>query len=357
MVKSYSRSYFAILFHLILWITWISLPIINAGDNERHRLYMTWLIPITLTHIPLFLINSEWLIPSIFRRKGIPTYLLSLILLVTLFSSLQYFLKDWIIPDELFRRHQSPSIFWTVMPALFATALSTGYGLIIYLLNQEKAKQEEQKERLQSELSFLRSQISPHFIFNVLNSIVYLIRSKSEMAETVTIKLSELMRYMLYSSNEEQVHLEEELKYLRNYIDLQKIRFEEDVDIQFSIFGQVNNQHLEPMLLIPFVENAFKHGVGMIKEPIIDIQVIIREKSFQFLVKNKISPEKPENKAQSSGIGLRNVKRRLELLYPDSHRLLIDNSGEWFSVEMSLFFTEEKIKGALIQEKSIEYEA
>lgn len=316
------------------------MPFINSGDNERFRAFSLAMIPVNLiTYIPLFLLNTEWLIPHVLRRKGVGTYLLSLLFLWLSFSLIYMILKEWLVPYDLMKHHWD--IFWAVTPVLFVTAISTGYGFIFYLISQEKAKQEEQQERLKSELSFLRSQISPHFIFNILNSIVYLIRSKSELAEPVTIKLSELMRYMLYESNDTQVVLEKELDYLKNYVELQKIRFEEDVDIQLHIVGNAGSHQIEPMLMIPFVENAFKHGVGMIANPIIDIHLRLDDDKLVFSVRNKIAPEL-EEKDSSSGIGLRNVKRRLELLYPHTHQLSIQQENGWFLVELILHFYSEK---------------
>ncbi|MBK8566295.1 MAG: histidine kinase [Saprospiraceae bacterium] len=230
-----SNALFRFIFHVVLWSVWIGLPIINSGDNERAYNFSIAIIPVTLTNIPLFLINSEWLVPYVFKKRGMPFYLLSLVGLILVFAVIQMFLKEWTIPHHLFRHHFS--IFWAIVPVIFVTAISTGYGFITLLLEQEKMRAQEQEERLKSELSFLRSQISPHFIFNVLNSIVYLIRSKSSLAEPVTIKLSELMRYMLYESTDKQVPLEKEVEYLKNYVDLQKIRFEEDVDIRLELNG------------------------------------------------------------------------------------------------------------------------
>lgn len=329
-----SNTLFRFIFHIVLWSVWIGLPIINASDNERAYNFSIAIIPVTLTNIPLFLINSEWLVPSVFKRRGMPFYLFSLVGLILVFAVVQMLLKEWLIPHHLFKHHFS--IFWAIVPVIFVTAISTGYGFITLLLEQEKTRQQEQEERLKSELSFLRSQISPHFIFNILNSIVYLIRSNSSIAEPVTIKLSELMRYMLYESNDKQVPLEKEVEYLKNYVDLQKIRFEEDVDIRLNIQGAPGPQLIEPMLMIPFVENAFKHGVGIVTNPIIDIQLSISEKSLSFAVKNKVSGEASEDKDSASGIGLRNVQRRLELLYPGRHELKISKDGEWFSVSMTL---------------------
>lgn len=323
-----------IIFHIILWTTWIGLPIINAGEHERWRNYNIYLIPAVLAHIPLFMINTELLIPKVLRRKGVPAYLLSLVALIIIFSFVQYGFRTWWMPQDL--RMSRNVVFWSVVTVLFATAISTGYGFITYFTKQEQDKQEEQQERLRSELSFLRSQISPHFMFNILNSIVYLIRSKSELAEPVTIQLSELMRYMLYTSSEEAVSLEKELNYLRNYIELQRIRFEDDVAIHLSIEGNVGNQLIDPMLLIPFVENAFKHGVGLVRDPEIDIRLKVSNNDLYFSVKNRLGPEAREDKDPSSGIGLRNVSRRLELLYPQTHQLDIQQNEEWYSINLHL---------------------
>ena len=146
------------------------------------------------------------------------------------------------------------------------------------------------------------------------------------------------MRYMLYESSDAQIPLDKELAYLNNYIELQKVRFEEDVKIDVHTEGGATTQIIEPMLMIPFVENAFKHGVGMVLEPIIDVNLQITPSNLSFSVKNKIAPESSEDKDMSSGIGLKNVKRRLELLYPNAHRLDIKNENGWFEVTLNLTF-------------------
>jgi two-component system LytT family sensor kinase len=322
-----SDKFYRLIFQTILWILWIVVPIISAHD-ERGRLFSIAMIPVALSNIPLFLINSEWLIPKVFRKKGIGYYLLSLLVLVVLYGFFQTLFKEWLVEDLQHKR----SLFWMFVPVIFVTAISTGYGFINYLLREEKNRQEEQQERLQSEVSFLRSQISPHFIFNVLNSIVYLIRIKSDQAEKVTLELSELMRYMLYESGDQQVPLAKEIGYLENYVELQKVRFGEDVDINLVVEGNRHGTVIEPMLLIPFVENAFKHGVGLVENPSINIHLTINEKDLIFTVTNKKTTDTAAEKDDASGIGLRNVSRRLELLYPERHQLTFSDHNGLFEV-------------------------
>jgi LytS/YehU family sensor histidine kinase len=138
-------------------------------------------------------------------------------------------------------------------------------------VREEKIKSDLENERLKSELSFLRSQISPHFMFNLLNSMVSLARKKSDLLEPMLIKMSEILRYMLYEKDDSKIPIEKEHAYLNNYIDLQILRFGKKVKVNFESNLENTSLLIEPMLLIPFVENAFKHGTGMIKEPTIDI--------------------------------------------------------------------------------------
>lgn len=223
-----------------------------------------------------------------------------------------------------------------IFQILFILAIGYIYQNVVDNLKEKELQKESENETLKSELSFLRSQISPHFMFNVLNSVVSLSRRKPEMVEPVVIKLSELMRYMLYETNDSSVPLEREALYLESYIDLQKIRFGNDISISYVQDVHKKGMHIEPMLLIPFVENAFKHGVGLVENPSIEINLSSNEKGLFFSVKNKVSPSsRLEKKDDSSGIGLTNVKRRLELLHPN-HQLKIRETEKEYIVELSI---------------------
>ncbi len=313
------------LFLTLFWGIWLGRPYLSQDDDEQHRQFMLRLLPVTLTNIPLFFLNTELLIPRVLRKRGIAPYLLSVIVLIGGFCGHRRFFKE-LGPCNYAAKmalHTRKSFFFV----FFITAISTGYGLITHLVGQEKARQQERQERLQSELSFLRSQISPHFIFNILNSIVYLIRSKSPLAEPVTINLAELMRYMLYESSDAQVPLEKELDYLKNYVELQKIRFGEDVDMRIGHYREPTDQIIEPMLMIPFVENAFKHGVGLVAEPVIDIQLRIEQTALFFTLRNKIAIDASRRiKTAGSGIGLRNVRLRPGIIVPGG-AYLADQQG------------------------------
>lgn len=189
-----------------------------------------------------------------------------------------------------------------------------------------------QQENLKTELSFLRSQISPHFLFNVLNNIAALARIKSNDLEPTVMKLSSIMQYMLYETDEEKVVVKSEAEYLQAYIDLQKQRYGDELNLQVSFDVKEEWHSIEPMLLIPFVENAFKHG-GILRSPEIHVCMSVVDSELHFVVKNKFEESKA-TKDKTSGIGLANVKRRLELLYPNMHALKLDKQKDWFIVDV-----------------------
>ncbi|MFN0213717.1 MAG: sensor histidine kinase [Saprospiraceae bacterium] len=320
---------------LSFWAVWLALPfILFDEDDHRHRDLFVRILPASFTNVVLFFIIAEWLGPRLLQRQRLITYLMAVLGLSLLFMLGQGILKNWLLFPE--NKGVGFHTFRGMVQVFFAAALGIGYALVRHTLQEEKGRQEQQQERLKSELSFLRSQISPHFIFNILNSIVYLIRSKSALAEPVTLQLSALMRYMLYESGDAQIPLEKEIGYLNDYIELQKIRFGEDVKINLDVKGSPASYVIEPMLMIPFVENAFKHGVGFIPSPEINVSVTITGKQLFFVVRNKITSDSTEDKDSYSGIGLQNVRRRLELLYPNSHGLEIEELEGWFIARLNI---------------------
>jgi hypothetical protein len=323
-----------VIFHLVFWSGWILFPFIAGPDNPEFKRFAVVLIPNVLFHIPFFFLNSNWLIPSIFRKRGIGQYIVGLLLLTIVATAFLTAMRELIFPIEFIRNHWDFS--WSLLGVLFSTGVSTGYGFVIYLSARERSLRDAHEEQLKSELSFLRSQISPHFIFNILNGLVYLIRNNREEAEDTAIRLSGLMRYMLYESGDKQVTIEKEIEYLQNYIELQRLRFGEDVDIQVSIDLDQETYWIEPMLIIPFVENAFKHGTGFITDPQILVTVMVENGLLTLKVSNRISSSDQEAKDPSSGIGLKNVTRRIELLYPNDHQLNISSFDGWFEVDLEL---------------------
>ena len=303
-----------------------------------------------------FYLNLFVLLPKVLSNYGWPKYIVTVVSGFIVFGFLAYFIHDLMRPgleemrmnfNQMNPRFRNPGPppdgnrffsgrFFMHFPFLMAWALSTSIKFSLDFARIERERKDSENENLKSELSLLRSQISPHFMFNVLNSLTALARKKSDDLEPIIIKLSQLMRYMLYDSGVNKVSLETEIEYLQNYIDLQKLRFGPSIAVYFDKSITNNGFNLEPMLLIPFVENAFKHGTGMILQPEIHIHLSNEGSKLNFAVKNKFTPNVKEEKDTTSGIGLQNVKRRLELLYPGKYSLKIDQEKEWFEVKLKL---------------------
>ena len=330
------RSKFAIIvFHILAWLVLFSLPILLR--REPDQTHINWKAVFSIRSfifytctISFFYLNTLVLIPRFLNRKKISVYI-SLIIL--LFIAFVYLLN--IVPMEGHPQGFHRESFFSVFPFLFIWAMSTVYWFVTDKIRTEQFIKEKENENLKTELSFLRSQVSPHFLFNILNNMVAMARLKSEQLEPSLIRLSGLMRYMLYESDDASVTLLRETEYVNSYIELQKIRYASSRFIRVDM-DPGDNQRIEPMLLIPFIENAFKHGTGSIPDPEIDISLKISDGLIDFRVKNKYDPENQEIKDLTSGIGLPNVERRLNLLYNQKHILSINKENGWFTVSLQI---------------------
>ncbi|MEJ1238599.1 histidine kinase [Chryseolinea sp. T2] len=282
--------------------------------------------------IAFFYLNMYVLVPRILTKKNWLYYAGVILLCFLVLFALNRLIDYALIRDGF--RPGRPGYFVTIN-FLLVFGLSTALRLTSDRIQFEREREQRENENLKSELSLLRSQISPHFMFNVLNSLASLARKKSDQLEPVIIQLSQLMRYMLYDAGDKRMSISKEIEYLSNYIDLQKLRFGNDIDITFETNVMRGDLAIEPMLLIPFVENAFKHGTGLVMNPAIHIDLVSDDQILNFTVRNKFS-QATQAKDPSSGIGIQNVRRRLDLLYRDKYMLNLTQDGLWFKVELKL---------------------
>lgn len=352
------KKLLSILFHVLGWAGFIFLPMIifDVPGSETFSWVMFYNFALLIL---IFYLNYFFLVPKLLLQRR---FLLFTLVVATLLAS------SYIInlrstepqyrnrqqnrvedqskqfnrnnPEE--KEFQNPPVRRN-MSNRRRTANMFGTFIIILLsstirLTQEWYKNEKQthlmtREKLSSELSFLKSQVNPHFLFNTLNGIYSLANKKSDKTAGAIVKLSELMRHMLYESEKEFISLEKEIEYLENYIELQKLRLSKDAKVVFDVQGDISNKVIEPMLLIPFIENAFKHGVDA-GEVEIEIKLNVSEKELNLKVKNRISESK--EKDDSSGIGLKNIIKQLKYRYPDNHNLTIDDQDGIFEIELML---------------------
>lgn len=324
--------------HVVFWLLLFSLPFLLRPHNGPHPhdkppggldlLYVSRAV----IWIVFFYLNTYVLIPVFFYKKKYLRFYLPHIGILLLLMFVEW-LHFKVTPHPFEPRG---FFFFNLFPYLFFLVCSITLRLFLDRIEIEKAAKEKETENLKTELSFLRSQISPHFMFNVLNNMVSLARKKSDLLEPSLIKLSSIMRYMIYENDEEKVPLEKEIEYLESYIDLQKQRFGKSVSVQTTL-GPIDQPYfIEPMLLIPFVENSFKHGTGMVENGQIEIQLSAIRGLLNFTVRNRYNNSQTDVKDKTSGIGLENVKRRLSLLYKEKHNLQIDSDEQWFNISLSL---------------------
>jgi LytS/YehU family sensor histidine kinase len=279
-----------------------------------------------LIHMGIFYSNAFFFYPRLINKWW--WYIPSAILLLMTSFWLKYHILAYWFPDVLKDVTAYKFIF---APSVGIFVISIIYRRIINKIRYEKVQAQRRTEQLSTELKFLRSQISPHFLFNVLTNLVSLARKKSDQLESSLIMLSDLMRYMLYDTQGKKVALTKEIEYLQSYIELQKLRFGNDVAIN-TVIALEGDYTIEPMLLIPFVENAFKHGVEQI-----NIQLSVKSGQLTFDVTNRFDRENVKD--ENSGIGLTNVRSRLDLLYKDRHTLLIREDDNLFHVTLTLMLT------------------
>jgi two-component system, LytTR family, sensor kinase len=229
---------------------------------------------------------------------------------------------------------ESPWVFNSLRLVVIYTIYSVLIRLAIDWYQSQKLKAELITRNQASELALLRSQINPHFLFNTLNNIYSLVYQKSDDAPEAVMKLSSIMRYMLYDATSDQVLLEKEVEYLRSFVELQKLRLRQPGFVEITVEGEPNDKTIAPMLLIAFVENAFKHSSKSSPSPGIRVHLKIEPETIRFTVSNHVrkSAETPGDPV--GGIGLHTIRRRLDLLYLDKHSLVITEENEVFTVNL-----------------------
>lgn len=330
------------LIHFIGCMAFMSLPILFSPD--LHRTF-------ELIHIPpfqraffsaillllFFYFNYYYLIPKFY----LPKKLLAFYSLVILCFLIVVFLPESLIHGGPPMPPRAPVDFRPPPKKPFVFLLNHNFfqffGVFIFsmMLNIRERLKQIQTEKTNAELSYLKAQINPHFLFNTLNSIYSLAIMKHEKTADAVVKLSEMMRYVLNDGNTNFVLLEKELHYITNYIELQKMRLTPNVKLSYLQEGIAQDKKIAPLVLIPFIENAFKHGVNSEEDSDIEIKITITDTTLHLLVKNNCVTIN-NNTLNKSGLGIENTKQRLQLLYPENHTLKISKLDNYFIVNLDL---------------------
>lgn len=349
--------------HLFIWLVIFSLPLLFrpgfGGPNGRGGdMPLPIPLPILTNNIFLviaFYINLFVLMPRFFNTKRWGYFLLFtvLFLIVSLyFHQFSQWLERSFWPEMFQQRGPRPGgmeragfhdhnrgfsfrQFSFIYLFIMTWALSMVYYLFVKLQESVRKADQVLATALQSELSFLKAQINPHFLFNTLNNIYMLTLKKSEAAPTAVMKLSNLMRKITDDTAVDFVPFEEEEKFIRDYMDLQELRLSEKTKVHYEVTGDFSRCSIAPRILIPYIDNAFKFGVSGHTESVIDIRMDFEGSTLHFTIKNAIHNGGSENR-DSSGIGLDNSKRRLDLLYKDKYDLTIEHTEHSYQVLLNI---------------------
>ena len=369
-----SKSYIVIT-HIAAWILFLSLPVLFITSQSGYDGILstlaspyTWLF--FITYIFIFYLHSWWLIPKLYLKKKFFLYASSLFILLITVWLLKPFdrmvsnlgpdtglempnpgpppppVDDFKGPPTMRQPGDKPpgapmnvrglqkidvvSIFFyfTIL------AMSMAIQVRVRLRATEQRALQAEADKANAELSFLKAQINPHFLFNTLNNIYSLAASKSDNTAESILKLSNIMRYVTDDVREEFVPLENEMDFIRDYIDLQRLRLGDKMNVNFIVSGKIAGKKIAPLILMTFIENVFKYGISNREPSAIDIQLTVDDQAIRFYCSNKLY-ETPRN-VESTGIGIENTRQRLEHLYAGKYDLSIDKTNGRFSVQLTL---------------------
>ncbi|MBS1599797.1 MAG: histidine kinase [Bacteroidetes bacterium] len=346
-----SRKVLQIIIHIAAWGCFLMLPLfffprpLDAATIPDQAFTLFFVLN-NLSYIAFYYLNSNLLIPKLLEHNKVFAYTTILILLMIFFGIFprlyQYFFGDFQrFSSSIVRtspRSTRPPILSGGAIAIFLLVFifSTGIKVINKWLQSERRSKLIENEKLKTEISFLKTQINPHFLFNTLNNIYSLAADKSDLTAPAVMKLSSIMRYVLSESKNETVPLDKEIHFTNDYIELQKMRTTSKTCIVFTISGTPNGQQISPLLFLPFVENAFKYGLSAREQSPISILLEIQKNNIFLKVKNNKHQGSNSKTDYNTGIGLNNTKRRLDLLYPNKHTLVIDDEPSSYTINLNI---------------------
>ena len=327
--------------HILYWLAWLLFyALLNSTYNNQGVLFHAgvelkiMLIKLPFTYFVIYKLVPDWLV-----KKKYTTFAILFIGLAlvggTLIWALYYFYLFPNIP-ETNNGFFTVKLFYKAVDLIYIASLPIILKLLQLSIQQEKITFQIAQQRSDAELKLLKNQLHPHFLFNTLNNLYGMVLTNHPKAPDVITRLSDMMSYMLYECDNKSIPLEKEIANLENYIELEKIRYGSRLDIAFEKGGQLNGQRIAPLLLLPFVENAFKHGAAKNeKDPWICINLWVNDNLLNFTVENNVVNEKDNGQMHlntQSGIGLINVRKRLDMIYPGKHTLDVKEYDTYLSI-------------------------
>jgi len=333
-----------VIYHLVFWLVfYFFLVVISQESHSLATGMLINLIRIFFYSIAVY-INLFILFPNYLAKQKYWHYILFLCIVIMIIVPLESFALYHSISHDhtTLQSFLNKSIHSIFILTFFVASSSSIYKIINDWFTHQREKVDLQAQTLKSELKYLKSQVNPHFLFNTLNSLYALTLKKSDLAPEIVLRLSEMMRYMLYECNEKVVPLDKEINYINNYLELEKLRHGDKFEIKFALNGDPSKLRIAPLMFMPFIENSFKHGLNsQIQSGYVHINMNVSNQEATIKVDNSNPPAMPAMKQRrSGGVGLVNIKRRLQLIYPNNHKLDIDNTPNSFHVKLHINLSE-----------------
>ncbi len=343
------------LLYFLVWAMALLVPILNSKMMSEEHVYLVNVLLVwskLLPYIIIFFINNTILAPQLlFKRRYVAYVLISIAMLAAIFYPLEYYMDNikhlpYAASDTQIVHGRAAftdlTWYWNVLLGLFMMGANCSIKLIFRSIQNEQKLIEMERHSLQAEMDYLKYQINPHFFMNTLNNIHAMVDIDPEAAKATVIELSKMMRYVLYDSENAHTNLLQEVRFVENYIALMRIRYMSDVDVRFNVQNPLPmDAKVPPLLMIVFVENAFKHGVSYNKPSYVHIDLCCKDGNAICEVRNS---RHKGMKVEKGGIGLENVRKRLDILFGHNYKLDIDESQEnEYKVKLSIPMIYDKV--------------
>ena len=346
--------------HALFWAAWVvfsTLIYLPINSTRSQGAALPYLLAVTFGEALIFVVFSHsvfayllayWLVPRFFYKKRFGWLIIGFVGVIFLAGTGSY------VAGELIGRPLRLALGFSYRDSSFGFGLLAGVrggmtvgGLFLALVIAKKLfRQQElllktQREKLAAELEALKAQVHPHFLFNTLNNLYALTRRQAPEAPDVVLRLSNLLSYVLYECNAPEVPLNQEIQFLKNYVGLEQLRYGDRLDVSLNFTGDIHGRNIAPLLLIPFLENAFKHGTSeQLDQSWISLNLAVEGRTLTFQLLNSRDPDGDETHL-TGGIGLQNVQKRLDLLYPARHDLRVQAEADTFLVTLKLHLSEQ----------------
>ncbi|MCM5661371.1 sensor histidine kinase [Galbibacter mesophilus] len=331
-------------YHIYFWGIYFLINFIRWGSyfDDYAYSFASNLVEFPL-HIIIVYFNVYYLMPKFIYKKKYTLYVISLVLLLGVHYIIRSALNYWLVTENIWPEAQGTQeafginhMVAVVIGELYVLGITAAIKFTVDFINERNQNQNLRELQFKTELKYLKAQMQPHFFFNTLNNLYALTLKKSEQASDVVLRLSDIMQYVIYDASKKKLPLIQEINYIDNYIELEKLRYGNDIFSEIDIDGDIDDVKIPPLLFLPFIENCFKHGVQHDKKLKLNVFFTRNDDELIFKVENNMDRKDEKTPSKKGGIGLKNMRRRLEILYKDKFDLKTNAINDMFVVTLKI---------------------